>query len=65
MEIILNGKACDTESGITASKLLEEKGYKGKTSIWINERQLLMSEYADWIIRDGDRVKLLRVVGGG
>ena len=65
MEIVLNGKPCDVEIGVTADGLLEIKGYKGKTSIWINGKQLLLSEYATSIINEGDQVKLLRVVGGG
>ncbi len=65
MDIILNGKPCSVESGLTAAALLVQKGYKSKTSVWVNGRQLLLAEYASYIIEEGDKVKLLRIIGGG
>jgi len=65
MEIIFNGKTCNLQEGITASELLASQGYKSKTSIWVNGKQLLNSEYQTFVIPDNAIVKALRVVGGG
>jgi sulfur carrier protein ThiS len=65
MEILFNGKTCSINEGITASELLTEQGYKSKTSIWVNGKQLLNSEYQTFVIPNQAIVKVLRVVGGG
>lgn len=65
MEILFNGKSCDLKEGITAFELLTSQGYKSKTSIWVNGKQLLNSEYQTFVIPDKAVVKALRVVGGG
>ena len=65
MEITFNSKRCTVKDGITASDLMLEYGYKGKTSIWVNGGQLLKSEYESFVIPEESNVKVLRVVGGG
>jgi sulfur carrier protein ThiS len=65
MEILFNGKTCSVDESITASELLTNQGYKSKTSIWVNGKQLLNSEYQTFIIPNNAIVKALRVVGGG
>jgi len=65
MYIILNDKECNLEEGATAMQLLAAKGYKGKTTIWVNGRQLLLSEYQTYVMNAGDEVKILRIIGGG
>jgi thiamine biosynthesis protein ThiS len=65
MEIIFNGKTYKLQEGITVSELLTSQGYKSKTSIWVNGKQLLNSEYQTFIISDKSIIKALRVVGGG
>lgn len=64
MKITLNKKEVEIDDGITVEKLLEVKGAK-RAAVWINGRQLLISDYPKVEIKQGDVVKLLRVVAGG
>lgn len=49
----------------TVEKLLEMRGVKSRSSVWINGTQLLLAEYAGRILYNGDTVKILRIVAGG
>jgi thiamine biosynthesis protein ThiS len=51
--------------GITVEKLLEQRGVKSRSSVWVNGNQLLLAEYPTWVLQEGDAVKILRVVAGG
>ena len=51
--------------GIKVQTLLEQRGAKTRSAVWINGKQLLMAEYPTWVIREGDEIKILRVVAGG
>ena len=65
MKITFNGKLQNVTFEITAAELLIENGYKSRTSIWVNGKQLLKSEYETFVIPEGALVKALRVIGGG
>jgi thiamine biosynthesis protein ThiS len=64
MKIIINKKEWELPSEMTVAQFMEEKKY-GKAAVWINGQQLLSAEYKDRKFRDGDNVKILRVVAGG
>lgn len=51
--------------GTTVAQLLEIRGVKSRSSVWVNGTQLLLAEYTDSILKNGDTVKILRVVAGG
>ena len=51
--------------GTTAAKILEMRGIKSRSSVWVNGNQLLLAEYPTWVLQEGDVVKILRVVAGG
>lgn len=63
--LTINNKQESLAAGTTVSQLLSEKSIKARSSVWINGRQLLQSEYDQWILQEGDQVKLLRIVAGG
>jgi thiamine biosynthesis protein ThiS len=65
MEIQLNGKPCTVQAPCSAAELLSARGYKGKTTIWVNGIQLLLSEYESHQLKEADQVKILRIIGGG
>lgn len=64
MKIILNKKEMELPSEMTVAQLIREKQLK-RAAVWINGEQLLASQYEAWIIKEGDTVKILRVVAGG
>lgn len=49
----------------TVAGLLEQRGIKSRSSVWVNGQQLLLAEYPTWVLHEGDEVKILRVVAGG
>lgn len=65
IRIVVNGKEEEIEAGTTVEKLLEARGMKSRTAVWINGTQLLLAEYPTHVVEDGDQIKLLRVVAGG
>ena len=66
MIINVNNKREKIPENSTVMDLLELMNLKnGKVSVWVNGNQLLMSEYDNYQLNDEDKVKILRVVGGG
>lgn len=63
--LTINNKQETLAAGITVSQLLTDKNRKARSAVWINGRQLLQSEYDQWILQEGDQVKLLRILAGG
>lgn len=53
------------EEGTTVKKMLEERGILSRSAVWINGKQLLLSEYTTYIIEENDQIKILRIVAGG
>lgn len=64
MKVILNKKEMELPSEMTVAQLIKEKELK-RAAVWINGQQLLAAQYESWVIKDGDNVKMLRVVAGG
>ena len=64
MKLLVNKKEEHLDDGMTVSQLLQIKKMK-KAAVWINGIQLLRAQYEDHILREGDEVKLLRIVAGG
>ena len=66
LTISYNGNTIEVEEGITVTDFLASKGYGGKkTSVWLDGRQLLTSEYNDKALTEGCTIKVLRILGGG
>lgn len=64
MKLLVNKKEEHLDDGITVSQLLQIRKMK-KAAVWVNGIQLLRAQYEDHILREGDEVKLLRIVAGG
>ena len=64
MRLFVNKKEVELEDGSTVRQLLERRNMK-KAAVWINGTQLLRAQYETHILREGDEVKLLRIVAGG
>ena len=63
--VTVNKEAAVLPEGTTVAQLLETRGVKSRSSVWINGTQLLLAEYANSILKTGDTIKILRVVAGG
>jgi len=64
MNVILNKKEIELPSEMTVTQLIAEKQLK-RAAVWVNGAQLLASQYESWVIKEGDNIKILRVVAGG
>ncbi len=66
MEILVNGAPHDLEEGTTVTDLIARIGV-GTTlvAVEINRVVLPREEFASRVLSPGDRVEILRLVGGG
>ena len=64
MNVILNKKETELPSEMTVARLITEKKFK-RAAVWVNGEQLLSSQYESWTIKEGDNIRILRVVAGG
>jgi len=66
MKIILNGKEDFLPEGITLAELISLKGLSPGTVIVEYNYEVVKAEaWADIILKDNDRLEILRFVGGG
>lgn len=65
INVMVNKEETVLPEGITVVKLLEQRGIKSRSSVWVNGNQLLLAEYPTWVLQEGDEVKILRIVAGG
>lgn len=65
INVTVNKEETVLPEGTTVVKLLEQRGIKSRSSVWVNGNQLLLAEYPTWVLQEGDEVKILRIVAGG
>jgi thiamine biosynthesis protein ThiS len=66
MTITVNGKPMDLEAGTTVEALLAQLGVPRQyTAVAVNRDVTPKSEYGSVKLGDGDRVEIVRPMGGG
>ena len=66
MNITVNGKAMDVEPGVTVDGLLALLEIKREyTAVAVNREITPKSDYASLKLGDGDKVEIVRPMGGG
>jgi len=65
INVTVNKEETVLPEGTAVVKLLELRGIKSRSSVWVNGNQLLLAEYPTWVLQEGDEVKILRIVAGG
>ena len=66
MIVICNGEPRDTVSGVTLSKLLEELGVVDPhVAVEFNQEVVPRGEHTTFVLSDGDRLEVVKLVGGG
>ena len=66
MRVFLNGKAIDLEESSELLVLLESQGFDLKgVAVALNGEVLLRAYWSEQSLTDGDRVEVVRAVGGG
>ncbi len=66
MQIQLNGETLEVADRLTAADLLAQLDLQGqRLAMEVNEEIVPRSRYADTELRPGDRVEIVRAIGGG
>ena len=66
MELIINGERRVIADGLTAARLLETLSVKPEgVVVEVNLAILKRAHLADTVLNTGDRVEIVRLVGGG
>ncbi|MDE5582314.1 MAG: sulfur carrier protein ThiS [Ruminococcus sp.] len=63
--VTINGESCDM-SGKTVAEILEHLGYNLKrVAVEMNENIVPKAMYGETTAQDGDKIEIVRFVGGG
>ncbi|WP_409228845.1 sulfur carrier protein ThiS [Gudongella sp. SC589] len=65
MKVICNDKTMEIEERTTLSELLAMLNYRKTVAVFINGKQLLSSQLEGYRINEGDKIKIIRILGGG
>ena len=66
MKIVVNGKDLEVTDGLSVEALLTHLGVKRQyTAVAVNREVTPKSVYEATVLREGDRVEIVRPMGGG
>ena len=66
VKITVNGKSMDVADGLSVEELLAQLGVKRQfTAVAVNREVIPKALYASTLLRGGDRVEIVRPMGGG
>ena len=66
VQITVNGKAMDVAEGLSIDALLVTLGVKREfTAVAVNREIARRAEFESFRLKDGDRVEVVRPMGGG
>jgi sulfur carrier protein len=66
MRITVNGKAMEVEEGVTIEALLRQLGVRKEfTAVAVNREVAKRASFESTRLRAGDRVEIVRPMGGG
>lgn len=66
MIVICNGEPRETVSGMTLATLLDDLGIvDGHLAVEVNLEVVPRAEHPDFVLHDGDRLEVVKLVGGG
>jgi len=66
MRVTVNGEAVELPEGLNASELVERIGLADqRIALEVNREIVPRSEYGSTRLNEGDRVEIVRAIGGG
>ena len=65
MEVIVNKKTMTIAKDSKLIELLKDLGYGRNVAVFIDKKQLLLSEYEDRQIVENNNIRIIRPLGGG
>ena len=66
MIVIVNGKNLEITDGANAAELIKQLGYQDqRIALEVNESIIPKSKHGDFLLNDGDKIEIIKAVGGG
>ena len=65
MEVIVNNKAITVPHNCTVLNLIKYINYIESVAVFINGKQILMSQYVNYQLNQNDNVRIIKPLGGG
>ena len=65
MQVTINDTVMKVPEDYTIAHLLEQLAIKGRFAVEVNEAIVPRSEYANYPLQAGDRIEVVRAIGGG
>ena len=66
MQLTINGEAREIDDSLTVEQLIERLGMQGRRlAVEINQEILPRSRFVEHRLSDGDRIEIVRAIGGG
>jgi len=65
MQVLINGETDTLEDGISVADLVNRLDIQGKIAVEINGDIVPRSRFAAHILQEGDRIEIVRAIGGG
>jgi len=66
MNVVVNGKPMELPDGLTVDDLLARLRVRREyTAVAVNREVTPKSDYGDTVLRHGDKVEIVRPMGGG
>jgi len=66
MILIVNGKELEIANNASANDLINQLGYQDqRIALEVNESIIPKSEQAEFALNDGDKIEIIKAVGGG
>jgi len=66
MRVMVNGEAMEVPEGLNVDGLLDHLKVKREyTAVAVNREIMPKTQYADTRLKDGDKVEIVRPMGGG
>ncbi|NYB75866.1 sulfur carrier protein ThiS [Sedimentibacter hydroxybenzoicus DSM 7310] len=65
MEVIVNNKTMTVPHNYTVSNLIKHLNYIESVAVFINGKQILMSQYGNYQLSKNDNIRIIKPLGGG
>lgn len=66
MKLVLNGESLEVADNLNAHDLIAQLGYENqRIALEVNEIIIAKSKHAEFILNEGDKVEIIKAVGGG
>ena len=68
MRVLINGKEVEVDDGISLNSLLQKMQIQIRPiglAVAVNEEVVPKSKYEEFILKEGDRIEIVNIVGGG